>query len=304
MARARRPTRDYVRVIEDSRRWRDFAHRPDDIFISTPPKSGTTWTQGIVAALLWPDGDRPGDRRTRNPWIDVRSTPIDELLAGIDALPHRRVIKTHSPADCVPIFEECRYLTVYRDARDTVMSWANHRAKLRPEVVAHHNAIAAEHGLAPLALTIDGDMDALIDEWEADQSPIVHLASWWPLRHEPFVRFVHYNDLHADLDGEMRRIADFLEIDVPSDRWDDAVAQCSLETMRAEAHAAGGLERGFRGGADSFFYQGTNGRWRDGLTAEQLDRVERLVADGLPPGAAAWIEHGSLELGRRPDAVA
>ena len=28
-----------------------------DSGISTPPMSGTTWTQGIVSALLWPDGD-------------------------------------------------------------------------------------------------------------------------------------------------------------------------------------------------------------------------------------------------------
>jgi len=34
-------------------------------------------------------------------------------------------------------------------------------------------------------------------------------------RHLPNILFVHYNDLKADLEGEMRRIARFLEIEVP-----------------------------------------------------------------------------------------
>lgn len=300
MGQIRPPTRDHVLVIEDSRRWAGFEHRPDDIFISTPPKSGTTWTQGILASILWPRGDPPGERRGRSPWIDARFFPAGDVLADVAAQTHRRFIKTHSPADCVPIFEECKYVTVYRDARDAVMSWANHRANMRPEVIEHLNATGAEEGIAPIATRWDGDMDVLIDEWSTDQSPIVHLASWWPIRNEPFVCFVHYNDLKADLDGEMRRIAEFLEIDVPDQLWPDVIDRCGLEQMRDAARGDDGLAFIFEGGADSFFHKGTNGRWREALTPTQIQRVERLVADGLPGDAAEWLEHGSLALGRRP----
>lgn len=300
MGAIREPTDEYVRVIETSRRWDGFRHRSDDIFVSTPPKSGTTWTQGIIESMLWPDGDPPGDRRHRRPWIDVRSVAADEMLAAVDALPHRRMIKTHSPADCVPLFEECRYVVVYRDARDTVMSWANHRANMRPEVVAHVNDLAAADGLDPIALELVDDMDALIDEWEADQSPVRHLASWWPLRDEPFVTFVHYDDLHTDMEGEMRRIADFLGIEVPDDAWPRCVERCSLDAMRQAAEADDGTSRGFKGGAAAFFYKGTKGRWRNVLTDAQLARIAGVVADGLSDDAAEWLEHGSLALGRRP----
>ncbi|TMA51013.1 MAG: sulfotransferase domain-containing protein [Deltaproteobacteria bacterium] len=44
----------------DNRRWAGFEPRPGDIFVCTPPKCGTTWTQAIVASLLWPDGKAPG----------------------------------------------------------------------------------------------------------------------------------------------------------------------------------------------------------------------------------------------------
>ena len=147
MVKVRQPTREFRRAIEDSLRWRNFEHRPDDIFISTPPKSGTTWMQGIVSSLLWPAGNAPDDGRGRSPWIDARFVPLDDLLAQLDAQEHRRYIKTHSPADCVPIFEECKYITVYRDGRDALMSWANHRGAMRSELVDFLNASALDEGL-------------------------------------------------------------------------------------------------------------------------------------------------------------
>lgn len=106
--------------------------------------------QGIVSSLLWPAGDAPDDLHGRSPWIDARFTPIEDLLAHVDGQQHRRFIKTHSPADCVPIFEECKYIAVYRDGRDALMSWANHRGAMRPEVVEFLNATGAEEGLPPI----------------------------------------------------------------------------------------------------------------------------------------------------------
>ena len=44
-----------------------------------------------------------------------------------------------------------------------------------------------------------------------------------PGAHEPNVVLVHYDDLSADLEGEMRRLAGRLGIEVPEDRWPDLV---------------------------------------------------------------------------------
>lgn len=299
MSTIRQPTDEFRRSIEDSLRWRDFTHRPDDIFISTPPKSGTTWMQGIIASMMWPAGDMPTDRGALSPWVDARFTPIDELLAHLDGQEHRRFIKTHSPADCTPIFEECKYVTVYRDGRDALMSWANHRAAMRDDLVEFVNASAAEEGLRLLP-DWNGDMDELFDQWELDCSPIRHLASWWPLRQAGFAYFVHYNDLKTDLDGEMRKLAAWLDIDVPEELWPATVERCGLSEMREQARASGRVTMIFENGADSFFHKGTNGRWRDVLTPEQLQRYDDLVAANLPDDAAEWLERGSLALGRRP----
>lgn len=304
MALDRRTQDDWITVHADSRRWQCVEMRPDDIVISTPPKSGTTWMQGIVYSLLWPAGDAPVPLQGASPWIDMRLFPIDDVAADVAGQQHRRFLKTHTPADCLSIDDDIRYVVVYRDGRDAFVSWMNHRSKMRPEVVEALSAAAAADGLAPLPPTWSGDLDELWDEWFAECSSVRHLAPWWPLRHRRNVCFVHYADLLADLEGEMRRLADFLDVVVSAEHWPAAVDRCRIDEMRAAAAEGGLLEKAFDGGADAFFNQGTNGRWRDVLTDAQVDRYLRDVDDGLPPDAAAWLEHGSLALGFRPDGVA
>ncbi len=46
-----------------------------------------------------------------------------------------------------------------------------------------------------------------------------HLADAWARRDEPNVLLVHYDDLSADLDGEMRRLAALLGISVLEETW-------------------------------------------------------------------------------------
>ena len=48
----------------------------------------------------------------------------------------------------------------------------------------------------------------------------------------------------------------------------------------------------FAGGLDTFFFKGTNGRWRDVLTAGELDMLERAKARVLTPDCAEYLERG------------
>lgn len=301
MAPVRPATRRRLHVFDDSRRWERFTPRPDDIIITTPPKSGTTWMQGIVASLLWPHGDAPGPAFDLSPWLDARIVPADDMVAKLDAIAHRRFVKTHSPADCTPVFTQCRYLAVYRDGCDALASWADHRRTMRPDVLSALNAIAIRDGGPRWPPVWEGDWDQLFDEWVDWGTPMEHLASWWPMRHEPFVLLVHYADLIRDLAGEMRRIADFLDIDIAPQLWTDVVERCRFDAMRSQHQASGSLAQAFPNGAASFFNHGTNGRGRAQLSEAQRRRHEQLTAELLPDDAARWLERGSLALGRRPE---
>ncbi len=74
--------------------------------------------------------------------------------------------------------------------------------------------------------------------------------TWWDERHRPNVLLVHYNDLKADLSGEMRRVADFLGIPVPPDLWPELVEAAGFEAMRRDGEALmGSVAANFQGGA-------------------------------------------------------
>jgi len=134
--------------------------------------------------------------------------------------------------------------------------------------------------------------------WESDGYPYWshhhHARSYWDWRHLPNILFVHYNDLKADLDGQMRRIARFLDIDVPEDKWPVLVDAATFESMKRDKAALGPeMDIIFEGGSDRFLFKGTNNRWRDVLTADDLELYERAAARTLTPELKRWLELGA-----------
>ena len=87
---------NYLGPITDTSRWNNFRYRPDDFFICTPPKCGTTWTQAISAMLVFGAHDHGHQSSVLSPWIDASFAPVDEYLAQIELQSNRRFIKTHT----------------------------------------------------------------------------------------------------------------------------------------------------------------------------------------------------------------
>ncbi len=282
--------RAYHTAVFDTARWEGFEPRPGDVFVCTPPKCGTTWTQAIVASVLWPDGNPPGPILSISPWIEMKIMPADAMHAMLGAQAHRRFMKSHTPADGIPWYDEARYVFVARDGRDAFMSLCNHLEHFRDDVRAFLNSQAPEgvHQFPPW----DGDVHAFFQNWLADDAVFFHhVASFWARRQRPNLLLVHYNDLKADLAGEMRRIADFIGAEVPEAAWPAVVERCTFEAMRESGERLGEIDAIFEGGVKSFVFKGTNGRWRDVLTADELAAYAGRVAEALPPDCAAWLEH-------------
>ena len=260
----------------DSRRWDAVRFRSDDIIVATSYKAGTTWTQRIVSLLILGPQKLSESLMTLSPWVDLRIMPIDEVVAHIDAQQHRRFLKTHLPLDALPWNDAIKYVYVGRDGRDVMMSWFNHWRSFTDEGIAMLNSgdLVGE----PLPKCPDdpreffhGWVRRASFPWEQDGWPmwshLYHAQSFWNFRHLPNIHCVHYADLKADREGEMRRIARFLDIDVPESTWPALVER-------------------------DFFFKGTNGRWRDVLTREDLAEYDTAVARALTPECAAWLERG------------
>jgi len=289
--------REYQSAVDDTARWDGFVPRAGDIFVCTPAKCGTTWMQSIVASLLWPDSDPPGPVLAISPWIEMKLMAAAEMYAILEAQTHRRFMKSHTPADGIPWFDDARYIFVARDGRDAFMSLCNHVEHFRDEVRESLNAEAPEG--VPQFPAWEGDIHGFFARWlKEDTLFFPHLATFWEERGRPNLLLVHYNDLKADLAGEIRRVADFIGADVPESCWPEVVARCTFERMREGEARIGAVDMLFKGGLKSFVFKGTNGRWRDVLTADELAAYDRRVAESLSPECAAWMQHGRRALAR------
>jgi aryl sulfotransferase len=279
----------YRSVIGDNWRWAAFEHRRDDIFICTPPKCGTTWMQTIVTSLIFEGADLPAPVVALSPWLEMRAFPIDEILDGLSRQQHRRCIKSHTPADGIPWFDESRYIVVGRDGRDVFMSFLNHMRAMRKDrlMEATQSAIAEGIDVGPPP-PID-DLHEFYDYWLTDGSFFHFIDTYWQRRKQDNVLFVHFNDLKADLEGQMRRVAAFLGVDIDESLWAHLTERCTFASMKARADEIGPFEIMFEGGAESFLYKGTNDRWRDVLTADELTAFEARAQELLEPEARAWL---------------
>jgi aryl sulfotransferase len=245
--------------------------------------------QTIVSSLLFPAGDAPGPVLDVEPWLEARYDPIDEVIARLEAQTHRRAIKSHTNADGIPWYPTASYIVVGRDGRDAFMSFLNHMRSMRPEFLMELAMSAAEDGIE-----LGGDIPPLDDEhaffawWLREAMWFEHLGSFWSDRDEPNVLFVHYDDMKADLEAQMHRVADFLDVTIDEQQWPAVVERCTFAAMKQRSAEIGDFDRGFVGGADTFLYKGTNGRWRDVLTPDELAAFDRRSAELLPAEAIAW----------------
>src|SRR5206468_2037659 len=85
------------------------------------------------------------------------------------------------------------------------------------------------------------------------------------------------------LQGEMRRIARFLDIEVPEQKWPMLAEAATFAAMKRDAAVLGPeMDMIFEGGANRLLYKGTNDRWRDVLTSDDVALYEAAAARAPP----------------------
>ena len=281
----------------DSTVWNDFTFRDDDIVIATYAKSGTTWLQQIVSQLIF-DGREGLPVAQMSPWLDLRVPPKDIKLPEVDKQTHRRFVKTHLPVDALVFSPDARYLYIGRDGRDVVWSLYNHHANANQAWYAALNDTPGRVG-PPIGPPPDSVRQYFHDWLDRDGFPFWsfwdNVRSWWDIRDLPNVMLVHFARLKADMAGEIRRIAAFLDIAIDEARWDAIVEHCGFDYMKANAAASVPLGGAFwDGGAETFLHKGTNGRWHDVLSAEEVAAYDRKALAELGPDCAGWLRTGEM----------
>ena len=301
------PTKIVRDWICDSRQWDGYRPREGDVVIATAPKVGTTWTQQIVNLLVF-QSPEPRPLGELSPWIDSRfQIPIEIALPMIEAQQHRRFLKSHLPLDALPLYDEVRYIHVARDGRDACMSFLNHFNSFLPGAFERLDEIGmADPTIGKPIPRPPRTAREFFQYWILPENGVAMMSdtffdierSFWAERKRPNVLLVHYNDLKADLRGEMHRIADFLSIDVPEAVWPSLVEAATFDAMKRDGDSLlGGLKIAFKGGHESFLHRGVNNRWRDVLTPEDLALYHQRVEAELSPGLSHWLEVGRVQAG-------
>lgn len=185
---------------------------PDDLFLVTYPRSGSTWSRFLFGNLV----------HTGHP---VSFTNVDRLVPTIYDHPDRvlrslpRILKSHECFD--PRYP--RVIHIVRDPRDIAVSFYYYNLKVR---VLPEGFSLDEFVDRFIAAEIVGWADRL-GSWED------HTRSWVCTRRTKHnYCLIRYEDLIANPVQELARTAPLLQVDLTSSRIERAIQLSSASEMR------------------------------------------------------------------------
>ena len=244
-----------------------------------------------------------------SPWLDMLTRSRSDVVEALEAQQHRRVIKTHTPLDGLPLDGRVTYLCVGRDPRDVALSWQNHAVNLNMDafMAARAKAVGLDDlaDLGPPPPPPAADPVERFWQW-AEGSPgsmwgptlaevLGHMQTFWDHRRDTNVALFHYSDLRRDLPGELRRLAQVLHVDLPDTRLAELAEAATFARMKARAdRLVPNVEGGIWHSNSEFFHRGYHGQWRDLLDGDGRRRYAARVAQLVPTDLATWAHAGSI----------
>ena len=209
---------------------RDITIFPDDVFLTSYPRSGNTWTRFLVGNLVHTE--------EAVTFLNVERLVADMYKHGdhyLRHLPRPRILKSHEVFD--PRYK--RVIYIVRDPRDVAVSNFHWEMKQR-----------AFGDNLPVNSSCPGGSRAKI--WDRLGNWGDHVTSWMSTRGDKdgFV-ILRYEDLIADPARELVKVANLLGIEPTKERLARAAELSSADRMRQV-----GRNPGREVGADSLHSPG------------------------------------------------
>ncbi|MBT0956680.1 sulfotransferase domain-containing protein [Alphaproteobacteria bacterium KMM 3653] len=284
----------YLGPLTDNRRWDHLTLRPDDIIVVTPPKSGTTWMQTIIALLLSGDPEVETELMVKMPWVDIRLRDMAPIADHLEAMPHRRSMKSHTPLDGLPLHPQAQYICVFRHPLDTHFSMRRHMQNMPISWFDHW--FPQDDPDTTFRRFLDGGAEG----FDGDAAPLAHILRHFhcakAMAERPNVTLFHYADMTRDLPATFDKLANLLGTPHPHALMQRLIQTASFDHMKSNAarFAPSGGKGMMRSDSD-FFHSGSSGKWQGKLTADQLSAYDSIMQAALTEDERAWLEYGNTK---------
>lgn len=227
--------------------WRHRGLRPADVFIATYPRSGYTWLRFLLFDILTGRSAQFREVDASIPYIS-RQAGARPMLPG-----EGRLLATHETYRR----EYSRAIYMVRDVRDVAVSeFLREQAK-------------------GLVTDVDDYLAKFLAGKKRHGSWADHVSSWLDsgIGNSGNLLLLRYEDLHREPEDTLRRTVDFLSVKVRPDSIPRAIADNTIERMRAKEDAANTTIRG-KGEDGRFVRNGGIGQWMTHLTERQVRCME------------------------------
>jgi hypothetical protein len=234
---------------------REITIFPDDVFLTSYPRSGNTWSRFLIGNLI--HQDEPVS------FLNVERLVPDMYKTAdwsMRRLARPRLMKSHECFD--PRYRKVIYIV--RDPRDVAVSNYHWEMKLR----------SVREGY-PIEEFVPRWMEPQF--WLRIGSWADHVQSWMgPCQGRKTFLLLRYEDLKQDPQRELTRVAHFLGIAATSERLNRAVELSSAEHMRRLESTQGAKWVATKRTRQDkpFVRNATSGNWRSVLPAKTVTYLE------------------------------
>lgn len=206
----------------------NFKVRPDDIWVISFPKTGTTWTQEMVWMLY----NNLDYKTSSSMFIEDKFTFLERgiifdkennltevsFIDALNRMPSPRFLKSHLPAQLLPKelwLVKPRIVYVTRNPKDTAISFYHHLRNIRNWKVDFRDFL-----------------DKFLSNKILFQPFHTHVLNFWSMRNEENILFLTYEKMKDDLKNVLDRTSKFLGKSYSDDELTDLEQHLSVASMQ------------------------------------------------------------------------
>ncbi|CAF3359086.1 unnamed protein product [Rotaria socialis] len=247
----------------------NYEAQPDDIFIVSFPKSGTTWIENVVFGLL-NDGKAFDD----DMGYYLSQTPYAERFGqnSIMGMVRPGSIKMHVPFNYIPHHPKAKYVCIIRNPKDVCVSFYHFVREI--PLYAHFNA----------------KFNTFFEDFIHGNTPygdyFEHLRSICDHKDDTNVLLISYEQMQVDLTGVVLKVAEFLNINQNKEVLEKILEHASFTYMKQKfdkAHNTCHAQKSDKSQTFSFpltfVRTGVAGNWSSQMNDEQVQLLDQKMAD-------------------------